>query len=440
MQRTFMQRIFSLIGSFLLTLPLHGAEPADISPRGNANRVEPIVTQEESLLLAQASQKAETDLAAAIALIHGKETPESSAALDFALGVFYSQNETYAKAAEAFRAAIKKLPRFRRAWKNLGIALLQAEEPEPAAAAFLTTLRIGAEGEENRLWKLSGYCHLLADNPVEAETCYRQALLFAPRDTESLVGLAKAFLSVGRAHDAAPILKRLIDEQPGKSEPWLLLSNAQLTQGNANAATETLESARRLELLKTRELLTLGDLYFNRTLYAEAFALYDATLHEEAASGDRALRCAEAAFGVGKSEKARTYLIIAFEKSLERMDDAYFLDGQLAEMENRQNAAREAYQKTLQHNPLHGRAMLALGRMEAENDQHEKALILFERASRIQATCYTALLEMTRLYASRNQYEQALAHANEANDLRPSRSLEKYIRDLKRVAQAIALQ
>jgi hypothetical protein len=85
-----------------------------------ASPFEPTVTRAEAQLLRRAAELLETDPKAAIALLEDAQSPDSSAALDFALGNFHYQAEELEQAAVAYRAAIGKMPLFRQALNNLG--------------------------------------------------------------------------------------------------------------------------------------------------------------------------------------------------------------------------------------------------------------------------------------------------------------------------------
>ncbi|MCK4423627.1 MAG: hypothetical protein KAV18_06110, partial [Candidatus Omnitrophica bacterium] len=85
---------------------------------------EPTVTQEEAELLKQIVDLSGEDPEKAIELLTAAITPETSPALDFALGNFYFQKGELNLAEDSYRRSVEKMPLFNRARANLGRTLI----------------------------------------------------------------------------------------------------------------------------------------------------------------------------------------------------------------------------------------------------------------------------------------------------------------------------
>jgi len=182
------------------------------------------VSSQEAKLLRQVAQLADTDPEAAIKLLASKVTPQSSAALDLALGNLEFQQGRLEEAEEAYRAALKKFPAFARARMNLAQVLIRQEKLSHVTEVLRPVLISGQAGPE--AFTLLGYAFLLQGQLLPAETAYRQALLLKPDDVNTSLGLAKCLLEQERYHEAIRLLEGLVEREPQRSQLWPLLANA----------------------------------------------------------------------------------------------------------------------------------------------------------------------------------------------------------------------
>ena len=410
---------------------VHSTEPeAPEKPQ-----TEPVVSEAEAGLLREVSELATTDRPAAIEKLRAGLNEDSSAALDFTLGVLSSQENNLAEAEQAYTAATRKFPIFARAWEKLGRVRLMRDRPREAAAAFRKALGHGKRSAD--LWKLLGYSYLLSERPLAAESAYGQALALAPDDREIMLGLAKALLGSGRAGQALPLLKELCALDPLKDEFWLLQANACLAMDDQEGALEMLECAHRLGIIRADSLMTLGDLYYNKNLLDPAIRRYDLAFAKGDVSAERMLRCAEALFYIGRSEEASRHLSQAQARALAEPEKAHLLAGRIAESRSDLAAARKAFEAALVADPLNGDALIALGKLHWNAKEYERAVLVLERASRVRGVEANALLLLAQIKVELDRFNEAVEHLEAAQELEPSARVGRYLEQVRDLSRSV---
>ena len=398
---------------------------------------EPTVSPREAELLRQVADLAEPDPAAAIELLAAGVTPESSAALDFALGNLQFQQGGLEEAEKAYRTALEKLPAFVRVRMNLAQVLIRQDELARVGAVLRPVLISGQAGAET--FALLGYACLLQGQSLPAETAYRQALLLEPDDLNSSLGLAKCLLEQERHREAIRLLEDLAARQPQRAELWLLLANAHLALEQPRQAVVKLECARRLGIASTEALTTLGDLYLNCGQPAEALGAYEEAYAGEDPPLDRVLRSAEGFVMLRMPAEAHALLCRVREResslSLEQRRKLFRLGAQQAHLGGDRKAALVAYERLLEENPLDGDALIALGDVHREADELEEAMIAYERAARISGKEAPGLVRQAEVEVERERYGRAVERleAAQAIDARPN--VARYLDQVRRLVR-----
>ena len=238
-----------------------------------------------------------------------------------------------------------------------------------------------------------------------------------------------------RYHDALPLLKQLCEDAPQKSEFWLLQANAYIAMGQHERAAEILESANRLGLLDPEAQLALADLYYNQQLLDLAIARYDTALRSGKISAKRMLHCAEALLLAGRTDMAARCLSQAREKGIEEPLKAHLLAGRIAEARADLAAAKKAFQAALKTDPLCGEALLALGSLHWRTKDYEQAILTLERACRVEGSEAQALLLLAQIEVELDRLAQAIEHLEAAQEIDPSRRVQRYLEQLRRLAR-----
>ncbi|MHC4505241.1 MAG: tetratricopeptide repeat protein, partial [Planctomycetota bacterium] len=408
--------VISLCVAGAVALPLARPALAGAGPSARRSGPAPGLSRKEAVLLREVAELAKTDRAAAVARLREAVTEKSSARLDFALAVLL-HNDTPAEAEAAYLAATKKHPGFVRAWSGLGRSRLARSRPVDAASAFREAVKLDAG--EAKHWKLLGYSYLLADRLAAAESAYGRALVLAPDDREVVLGLAKALLAAGRAAEALPLVREQSAVDPMNGELWLIRAGALLETGKEDGALAALETARRLGVLAPEGLLTLGDMYYNKGLYGGATERYATAFASGKVSAERMMRSAEALFHAGRHEGAAGFLERARRAGLADPATGWLLEGRIAEERSDADGARKAYRSAVEHDPLNGEALLALGRLHWRTKDYERASLAFERASRVRGFEAKALVLLAEMEVGLDRFRRAVEHLQAAQDIDP---------------------
>lgn len=415
----------------ILIPPLKAQAPSD--------PFEPTVSPEEADFLQQVLSVSETNTVAAISLLRDERPEEAeSPVLDFTLGNLHFQDDRLAEAETAYRAAVKKMPRFRAALMNLGRVLLLRERPDQTIEVYQRLVEDGQATAD--ILMLLGHAFMLEDAPAGAETAYRQALLLRPRDKEIRAGLAKALLRQERTREALSFIQEILDHDPLNREMWSLRVSALVADADHERAIRAIEQARRLDRATPEMLATLGDLWLNDERPADALDAYQEAFAGEAPSIDRMLRAIEGFLMVEDSDGAAAMIDRAREAL---RDDASPSDRlRLDRLRARAAIQNDQFDKAatllrgvLERDPLDGRALLDLADLHVRRGETEHALLAAERAARVEGFESEALLRQARIHVSRRDYDAAVPLLESAQAFDPRDSVARYLEQIRRLAK-----
>ncbi|WP_300298055.1 tetratricopeptide repeat protein [Ferrovibrio sp.] len=215
-----------------------------------------------------------------------------------------------------------------------------------------------------------------------AEKLYRAVLAAAPETLDASNLLARLLVQVGRAGEAAPLLRHAIDRAPSEAGLWLSYTECLLAAGQLVLAREAAETARRLAPNDP-------DILY---LWAEAQRVAGAW--EMAAGGYRQLLAR-------RSDHAGAWLQLG--DCLRRLGDA---PGAL-------DAARRAVQLAPQAPECHNN----LGGLLAAQGDHATALMHFDQALQLRPNYPMAMVNKAGSLRETGQAEAALALARQAVQL-----------------------
>jgi tetratricopeptide (TPR) repeat protein len=419
------------LAALLLAGLLPGAEELPAIPSAGEN--EPSVSEEEATLLAQASEQAKTDPAAAARVLRAAETDEGSAALPFAESVYWAEAGKSAEARDALQRTLTKAPRFHRARMNLAKMLIR--DSDYAGASRQLRALLGADATDRaEAWRLLAYALQEQGQLQAAEGAYRQAITFFPADRSLRMGLLSCLIEQERFAEAVPLAKRELGREPDKREFWGLLVNAELVTDRREQALNLLECARRLGATDAHMLAVLGDLYLDQSLAEPALACYRqaAALNQAPVSrllsGFEALilsRHATEAAALGETLARRLEEFTPRQRLRFRSLRASLLASQ-----GKAEAAIREYRLVLEQDPIHGDSLLALGDLLLPAKPQE-ARELFARAARLDAFQVRAWTALARLAVERNDFARAAEFVQRALARKPDPALERYLAQIR---------
>lgn len=374
---------------------------------------------------------------------------EISPALVFVLGNLYFQSERLNEAERAFKEAIRRFPKFRRAYTNLGFLYTSQNKMDDALAAFQKSVELGEKSA--RVMGMLGYCYMFKQNAVAAENAYRQAYLIDPNSRDWKLGLAQTLLMQDKYEDAASMFGILIKENSQDRQLWMRQTSAYLAMEKFDEAIINLEMMRLLDLADEKSLVLLGNIYIDQTqprLALDAFA--DAMSRATQFDVAQALKSAKILNDNGNPKEAGEMLQKIRAKAGDKITPADRLALDLTEVKiarnnNQPDVVGSILARLLQDNPTNPDILLETARHydqcaknETDEDKIRKhigeAKTNYMLAMQHDATAYAANLGYGQLLIRDNRALEALPFIEKALSLKKTESLEQYASRVRRAA------
>jgi Tfp pilus assembly protein PilF len=352
---------------------------------------------------------------------------QKSPAFEFVLGNVYFSNSRPDLAEQHYRAALKLYPEFTRVWSNLGALLYGQGRYAEAAECLMKTLAAGER--DAHLFGLLGYCLEKTGRPTAAEMNYLQALGLEPENPDYLEGLLTIYYERKQYASAEVLLRQLIRLKPAEQKNWLLYGSILTAQERPVEAIAILEAGNSLGALDADGLLVLSDLYAKQQFYPEAIGAFRQLQKAAPTIGVEHLlgfvQSLIAARQWAPAEQALATLPVDLPSATRVVAELTRADLALA----RGDAARaqEHVQQALAIDPLNGRALLALGRLQKEQGDIARAEGSLELAARHPEFTYRASLELADLAVKTHRYARGLEFLEKASALEKSDILAQYI-------------
>ncbi|MFH1499409.1 MAG: tetratricopeptide repeat protein [Verrucomicrobiota bacterium] len=406
---------------------------------GFLSGAEPKVSDKEIELLRETFDLIKVQPALAVEHLKKNLRPDASAAFDFVLGNLYFQDGKLPEARAAYETAIKKFPDFRRAYKNLGLVLVQAGEYAASIPVISKAMELGEV--DGRAYGLLGYGYFKEQRYYPAEAAYRQAILMQPDVKDWKLGLASCLLETARYADAIALFETLIKDNPAQADYWLLQANAYIGAERAAEAAGNLEVVRRMGKADLATLSLLGDIYLNLQNTDLALEAYLAAVD---ASGSGDLKSALRAAGLltrsgGHEQSARLIgqVRAKFGDQITRDDDLALLnlEARNARALGDETKAVAILEKLIERDSLNGEALIELANHHATAGDLPRALVYFEQASKIKASERPALVAQAQALVRAARYADALPLLRRALDLKSDGNLEDYTAKVERAAR-----
>jgi len=403
--------------------------------------IEPRVTVEQREVMQEVLQlMRDEQLDAAAELIEDNRNEAASAVFDFTLANIHFQREEFDRAAEIYRVAVDKFPNFRRAWKNLGLIHVRQKEFEKAVEALTRWIELG--GVEGMSMGLLGYAYSNLGDDLAAESAYRQAILLDPDTADWKMGLARSFFKQSRYAEAVSFLDRMLQNQPGRTDLWLLQANAYLGLEKPMQAAENYQIVDRLGASTPASLNMLGDIYINEQLFPLAVDAYQRAMQmEEATDPTRAIRAARILAARAAYDETKQLLAAINDRYGDQLDDEQEksllkLEARIAVAEGRADEEAEILKQIVELDPLDGEALILLGEHAARSDDLEQAVFYFERAANIEGFEADAKVRHAQALVREGRFQDAIPLLREAQQIKPRESVQKYLEDVQRVARS----
>jgi tetratricopeptide (TPR) repeat protein len=362
----------------------------------------------------------------------------ASAVFDFTLANIYFQQEKLQQAASTYQVAVDKYPKFRRAWKNLGLIYIRQNDFEKALPALTRVVELG--GGDAITYGLLGYAYSSCENNLSAESAYRIAILLDPVTLDWKMGLARSLFKQEKYADAVTLCKQLIENQPDRADLWLLQANAYIGLNQPLKAAEVYELIDHLDQSTVDSLNMLGDIYINEELYEIAVKSYIRAMEKKQGNPARAIRAAKLLTARGSLKEARE-LIENIEKlhgnhlETDSHKDILKLRARLAVADGSGNEEVHVLEEIVKLDPLDGEALILLGQNSERAGDIEKAIFYYERAAAIEKYEADAKVRHAQLLVKNGKYAEALPHLKRAQVVKPRDNVQEYLEQVERVAK-----
>lgn len=403
--------------------------------------IEPRVTASEYEQMQKVLALISSDKMDEAAQILAKSRNEAaSAVFDFTLANIYFQQEKLDQAAAVYLTAVEKYPKFRRAWRNLGLIYVRQGEFEKAMPALTRVVELG--GHDSVTYGLLGFAYSSVENHLPSESAYRMAILLDPVTIDWKMGLARCFFKQERFAEAVALCGQLIGAYPDRTDLWLLQANAYIGQNQPLKAAENYELVDRLGQSTADSLNMLGDIYINESLYEIAVHSYIRAMNKDP-QGDpeRAIRAAKVL--AGRTALRETRQLIEHIEHLhgdrlasEDRKDLLKLRARLAVAEGSGEEEVRVLEEIVTLDPLDGEALILLGQHSNRTGDPEKAVFYYERAAHIEKHEADAKVRHAQLLVGQGKYEEALPLLRRAQMIKPRDNIQEYLEQVERVAKA----
>jgi tetratricopeptide (TPR) repeat protein len=402
--------------------------------------IEPRVTEAERGQMQKILDLISTDkMSEAAVMIEKARNDAASAVFDFTLANIYFQQEKLDDASAAYRIAVEKYPKFRRAWRNLGLIYVRQNNYEKALPALTRVVELG--GGDAVTYGLLGFAYFSVGNSLSAESAYRMAILLDPTTMDWKMGLARSLFRQERFADAAALCGQLISDQPERADLWLLQANAFIGLNQPLKAAENYQLVDHLGKSTAESLNMLGDIYINEELYEMAVNTYISAMEKNpTGNAERAVRAAKVLIANGAIKETRKLI-----ESIEQIHGEHLesrnrkellkLRARLAVAEGAGKEEVSVLEKIVEIDPLDGEALILLGQNCARSGDIEKAVFYYERAANIEQYEADAKVRHAQLLVGKGKYTEALPLLRRAQQIKPRDNIQKYIEQVERIAK-----
>ncbi len=386
---------------------------------GFLSGAEPQIATTELEMLREVIELMKANPRAAAAMLQQQVNDDSSAALDFILANLEFQNGQLDSAKTRYETALRKFPDFRRAHKNLG--LLHVQQGDCGGGLEHLTKAVELGDRDGRNFGLIGFCYLKQENALAAESAYRDAVLQEPTTRDWKLGLAQSLVTMERHREAIALFAELIKDNPEDATAWMMQANSYIGIDEPLAAAVNLEAVRAMGAAQSSSLSLLGDIYMNAGMPDLAKEAYLAVVarDDQGTEFSAAYRAAELLVrsrSYGDAADVLDSIEARYSEDLRAEDElkVLTLQAKVARAEGRPEEAARLLESIVQRDGTRGDALLELAAYHREAGDRDRALLFIERAQKVEAVQYQALLDHAQIMVASRDYTRAAELLREA--------------------------
>jgi tetratricopeptide (TPR) repeat protein len=207
-------------------------------------------------------------------------------------------------------------------------------------------------------------------------------------------------------------------------------------------AAENYEVVDRLGKSTVESLNTLGDIYVNSELFAQATKCYvKALAMNPAVKAERPIRAAKALAARGANAQAKPLIARIAELrgtniTPEEKKDLLKLRARIALAEGAGADEVAVLKEIVDLDPLDGDALILLGQHSVRTGDAVQAVFYFERAASLEDFEADAKVRHAQLLVSQSKYAEALPLLRRAQQVKPRENIQQYLEQVERISQA----
>lgn len=366
--------------------------------------------------------------------------PEASAVFDFQLGNLYLEREQVEEAYAAYRTAVEKYPKFRRAWKNL--AAVEAMRGDYAAASKALARMIELGGGDAYNYGLLGDTQMAQANFLSAETAYRMAILLDPEPMRYKQGLVQALNQQQRFAESATLAQELVSQFPDNGTLWTSLGNSYLGLQKLDEAVQNFEFAKALGGASWNISAILGDIYATQGLWDLSVDNWSEALAETSEMGfDRPLKVTRVLSRNGALEESqrlaeRIEATFMTEMSTEQSTQLLHQRARIAVARGEGGEQLALLEEVVRLDPLDGEALILIGRNAEEEGDLQNAIFHYQQAAAIEGHEVDAKLAHAQALVRDRRYSEAIPLIKEVLEIEPRDYIQRFLENVEKSAKA----
>jgi tetratricopeptide (TPR) repeat protein len=328
-------------------------------------------------------------------LLASRRAPRDARLLE-ALGAVYGRTDRWQKAEEAYRAAIQAAPGSLGAHLGLAQVLLDTGRYPEALEAMVEARRLDPQSREAQVKE--ALLLLRTGQVSEAKSKAGAVLSARPGDVEARYVLAQALEQAGELEGAAAELGRVLQGQPDHLGALSHLATVASRLGRTEEAERARQAhrdalARRRIEERVRGHRLKGVEAFNREDYQAALVEFETIAREDPSDFQAPLYIGSTLLALGRREEARR----ALARSLEiepRNERALMELGRLEALEDRLDAAVDAFRRAIAVNPEFAEPHYFLAAVHTARGEREAALQETRRYEELRARSQGSAMEI----------------------------------------------
>jgi tetratricopeptide (TPR) repeat protein len=402
--------------------------------------VEPKVQDKDRENLQRLQQlRREDRIDEAISLVETVRGKDSSPVFDYILGNLYYEKNRLEDAASALKVATARFPKFRRAWKQLGVVYFRLEQYHLAIKSLTRASELGAA--DATTYGLLGFSHQADGNPISAEAAYRMAILLAPDTLDWKRGLAQSFFNQQRYAEAAAVCESLLEKNPDDVALWEMQANAYIGMDQPLKAAYSFEMVDSMGKSSFEILATLGDIYINQQRYEVGLDAYLRALKKfPDAAPDKPIHAARVLAARGAQQETQTLLarieeVHGQDLKKDQRRDLLMLQARTAILQDQGGKHEELLLRVIELNPMDGQAMITLGRYYRKQDKISKAIHYYTEAAGIEEFEADAKLRLAELYVGQREYDKAIPLLKQSLAKKNRPEVQQFLERVERFAR-----